>query len=185
MKNFEKTIIIYAAQFSDKLVNRNSCYGMNNAVHFREKYLSELQNNWNTGKINYIIDFEGVEKMSPSFANEAFAYFTQFGPIENKIQFRNMTYVQYEILEMELKNGYQGNYKIINEKSEKTKIKIWLAIEMCPVFLPEGNLETCIQIIASSMDEEWIKDFVQKENHKNYDTIISRAISIHKVSFES
>ena len=56
------------------------------------------------------LDFSGVKKIGPSFANEAFGYFTKFGVkpdmILKKINFKNISDVHMLIIKEELDAGY-------------------------------------------------------------------------------
>lgn len=104
---------IKICEFSDTLTNRNQRQGdgKKTAIEFRTRYLKELDNDswWDSPNESIIIDFIGVKKLSPSFADEAFAYFTRYAPpekIKSKIKFTNMTTVQERILDMELKDAY-------------------------------------------------------------------------------
>ena len=67
--------------FSDILTNRdeNQRDGAKNGVEFRNKYLSELddQKNWNNDSSMIELDFRHVKRLGPSWANEVFAYFTR------------------------------------------------------------------------------------------------------------
>lgn len=107
-----KTINI-ATDFHHRLVNRDERQGdgSHNAIDFREKFLSFLDDpkSWLTDQTEIILDFTGVEKLGPSFANEAFAYFTKYAKpssIKSKISFINISNVKNETIDIELKDGY-------------------------------------------------------------------------------
>ena len=85
--------------FSTRLVNSNNFHGdgTHTALEFRYKYLSELDstNAWKDESTSVGLDFSKVVKISPSFANEAFAYFTKYvgndyKKIFSKIVFTNI-----------------------------------------------------------------------------------------------
>lgn len=106
---------INVREFSTKLVNRNKLQGdgLNTAIEFRETYLQDLMEKdwWDNPKNTIILDFSGVQKMSPSFADEAFGYFTQFATpdkVRSQIQFENLSKVQEMILDMELTDAYRS-----------------------------------------------------------------------------
>ena len=87
-------------EFSDRLEIRDE------AKDFRERFLSNLD--WDD-KSKVILDFDGVKKISPSFANEAFAYFMQFTDpkgFHTKIKIKNATKIQNMIIDFELETGY-------------------------------------------------------------------------------
>jgi len=100
--------------FSKELVHRNpkSDYYFN-AIKFRELFLRDLHfsSSWEDDRPYIILDFLFVEKISPSFANEAFAYFTKFAPperVKNKIKFINISVVKQAIIDLEIEQGYKG-----------------------------------------------------------------------------
>lgn len=102
-----------ATSFCPRLVNRDNHQGDGkfNAVEFRDKYLKFLDNSeiWKTESPAITLDFCGVEKLGPSFANEAFAYFTQFAKperIKRKIIFINISKIKMETIDIELTDGY-------------------------------------------------------------------------------
>ncbi len=119
-----KTIKV-TEEFSDRLTNRNQLQGdgKKNAEDFRKKYLSFLDSpdEWVKTAIEenspaIIFDFSEVKKIGPSFANEAFAYFTKYEgatpkAIMLRISFINISIVQKEIIEIELESGYSGYSK--------------------------------------------------------------------------
>lgn len=74
---------------------------------FRLNYLSKTDNLIHDTHI----DFDGVNILSPSFANEAFVYFTKREkyPVEKrKLSFFNLTRVQQAIIAHEFEEGYLG-----------------------------------------------------------------------------
>ncbi len=102
-------------EFYHRLANRdkNQGDGKHTAVDFRSRFLSSLDNPqiWNITTEPIILDFKNVKKIGPSFANEAFGYFTKYvKPKEffKKVQFTNITDVQRMIIEEELESGYAG-----------------------------------------------------------------------------
>ncbi len=100
-------------EFYHRLANRDDRQGdgKKTAVEFREKYLSDLDNSnvWKDDKEIIQLDFINVKKLGPSFANEAFAYFTQYAQPERilkKIKLLNISKVKELIILQELKTGY-------------------------------------------------------------------------------
>ncbi len=105
--------IIVAAEFYPRLANRDTRQGdgRHTAVEFRDKFLAVLdsQEAWDNESCVVELDFKGVKKIGPSFANEAFAYFTQYAKpqlILKKICLKNASKVQTKIIEIELETGY-------------------------------------------------------------------------------
>jgi hypothetical protein len=101
--------------FHPRLANRNRKQGdgKNTAEDFRKRYLSELDkaSAWTESNDTFIVlDFTNVKKLGPSFANEAFAYFTKYeksiSNIKSKIKFEHMSKVQEMILDTELNSGW-------------------------------------------------------------------------------
>lgn len=100
-------------EFHRRLTNRDKLQGDGRytAVQFRERFLNSLDNQeyWKQDPEPIILDFKNVEKIGPSFANEAFAYFTKYAKPEvvlSKIKFENITTVQRILIEQEIKSGY-------------------------------------------------------------------------------
>lgn len=100
-------------EFYHRLANRDQRQGdgRNNAVQFRERYLSELDSveAWKDDTTYIILDFENVKIIGPSFANEAFGYFTIYANPEKilkRILFEGVSTVQKGIIETELQAGY-------------------------------------------------------------------------------
>jgi hypothetical protein len=100
--------------FHHRLTNRDSHQsdGKFNAVQFRERYLKDLDSNdaWENADIFIELDFSNVTKIGPSFANEAFAYFTKYARpprILEKIYFKNIKEVFRMIIEEEIEAGYR------------------------------------------------------------------------------
>ena len=98
--------------FYSRLANRNERQGdgTHNAIEFRNKYLKQCENQdfWKSDE-TIIFDFSGVEKIGPSFANEAFAYFLKYTDpktLKAKIKFINISKVQLFIIDEEIQSGY-------------------------------------------------------------------------------
>ena len=108
-------IIDVGKEFFPRLANRDKSQGdgRHNAIDFRRRYLGELDNVqiWTkAGEPVICFDFVGVDKIAPSFANEAFAYFTKYAAPElilKVIKFKNISPVKMEIIELELRTGYE------------------------------------------------------------------------------
>lgn len=101
--------------FYHRLANRDDRQGdgKHTAVQFRKKYLSSLDDSeaWNEQTEPITLDFANVKKIGPSFANEAFGYFTKYAKPEafyKKVRFINITNVQKMIIDEELQSGYTG-----------------------------------------------------------------------------
>jgi hypothetical protein len=101
--------------FYHRLANRdrNQGDGKHNAVDFRQKFLAALDSAeaWRKEPEPIVFDFTNVKKIGPSFANEAFGYFTKYvKPHEflKKVQFIHITDVQMMIINEELESGYTG-----------------------------------------------------------------------------
>ena len=104
-----------ANDFYFRLVNRNKYQGdgLHHAEEFRNKYLSDLDKieAWSDDNEYILLDFKNVKKIGPSFANEAFAFFTKYAKPEQifkKISFKNLTKVQDIIIRTELEAGYSS-----------------------------------------------------------------------------
>lgn len=100
-------------EFYHRLANRDKQQGdgKHTAVEFRRRYLTELDNPdaWTQEIKPILLDFKNVEKIGPSFANEAFAYFTKYAKPEKileRIIFLNISKVQLIIIKQELDSGY-------------------------------------------------------------------------------
>lgn len=107
-----KTIDV-GKEFYHRLANRDKhqCGGYHSAEDFRDEYLAELCNEeaWKDNSEFIVLDFSHVKKLGPSFANEAFAFFTQFAKPERilkKIRFVNISDVKMMIIRTELESGY-------------------------------------------------------------------------------
>lgn len=109
-------IVDVGKEFSEDLIFRNSLQGnaRYNAQNFRMKFLKELDGvkEWNKD-YKIILDFSNVKRISPGFANEAFADFAKYaqGPEEilEKIVIKNASEVQWGIILREIKSGF-GTY---------------------------------------------------------------------------
>jgi STAS-like domain of unknown function (DUF4325) len=102
-------------EFYHRLANRdkNQGDGKHTAVEFRTRYLAHLDNPaaWQSSGETIILDFANVKKIGPSFANEAFGYFTKYvkpADFLKRVQFRNISDVQLMIIKEELDSGYTG-----------------------------------------------------------------------------
>lgn len=108
-----KTISV-ATEFYPRLANRDERQddGSHNAVIFREKFLKELitdPKHWENDECFIVFDFLSVDILGPSFANEAFAYFTKsYKPekILSKICFINISRIKMRTIKKELSDGY-------------------------------------------------------------------------------
>jgi len=99
--------------FYPRLANRDRRQGdgKHNAGQFRVKYLSHMDNPefWAHDAESVTFDFKNVDKIGPSFANEAFAYFTKYAEpklIKSRIKFVNISEVDRIIIEEEIDSGY-------------------------------------------------------------------------------
>ncbi len=100
--------------FFYRLVNRDKFQGdgQYTGEEFREKYLADLDDDkkWKNDDTEITLDFEGVEKIGPSFANEVFAHFTKYTPDKNlilkKIHIINISKVKLSIINEEIESGY-------------------------------------------------------------------------------
>ncbi|MDI3503781.1 MAG: hypothetical protein PWP64_717 [Candidatus Cloacimonadota bacterium] len=95
------------------LVNRdeNQGDGQFTAKQFRKKYLSQMDNQefWINPKNTIVLDFKNVEVLGPSFANEAFAYFTKYAKpeiIKKVIKIVNISKVKMSTIDVELNRSY-------------------------------------------------------------------------------
>jgi len=114
-----KTIKI-AVEFFHRLQNRdkNQGDGSYTGEEFRNKYLTELDDKkmWDSEHREEFIelDFENVIRLGPSWANEVFAYFTQYAKPEEilqKIKISNISEVKMETIRNELSEGYKPSFK--------------------------------------------------------------------------
>lgn len=85
------------------------------AEAFREQFLSALnaQEWWANSNSKIIINFENVDTLTPSWANEAFAYYTKSlanpSQIKERIDFQNLSTIKRQIIEREIQRGYENN----------------------------------------------------------------------------
>jgi hypothetical protein len=108
-------VIDVGKEFFHRLANRDKHQGdgRHNAVTFRDKFLSALDRKeaWASVSDVYVtLDFSNVQKIGPSFANEAFGYFAQYAsPAEvlRRIKIINATKTQLMIIEQEIEAGAQ------------------------------------------------------------------------------
>lgn len=110
-----KTIDV-GVDFSPSLTNRDKYQrdGTDTGEQFRKKYLDDLdkETQWKSSDVFIIFDFSNVKRLGPSWANEAFAYFTKYGKPENilkKIQLINITNVKLATIKQEIETGYSKN----------------------------------------------------------------------------
>jgi hypothetical protein len=101
--------------FYHRLANRDQFQGdgKHTAVEFRNKYLLELDNKaaWSYPEQFIELDFQNVNKIGPSFANEAFGYFMKYTDPQGfirKVKFSNISEVHLMIIEEELESGFKG-----------------------------------------------------------------------------
>lgn len=110
-------IVNVGEEFYHRLANRDKRQGdgKHTAIEFRSRYLQKYDTPefWLSPEKLVTLDFSQVKKISPSFANEAFAYFTIYAKPEaviKFIQFINITSVQREIIEAEIREGYGAKW---------------------------------------------------------------------------
>lgn len=104
--------MIKVAQFSTKLRCRNKAQGCDfNAQRFRKEILKPIDSQawWDSDQI-ITLDFEGVNLLSPGFANEAFAYFGRYRGVSydkffKKVLFLNISEVKKETIQIEVQSG--------------------------------------------------------------------------------
>lgn len=104
-----------ADEFYHRLANRDSSQGdrLHTGLEFRRKFLSELDDEafWSAPqRPTIVLDFRGVQKIGPSFANEAFTYFTKYADLKTLLSiltFENISPVQRAIVMEELEAGYK------------------------------------------------------------------------------
>lgn len=110
-----KTVDI-GREFYHRLVYRDPKHGVGiyTAVDFRRRYLSFLddEEKWRNDNKEIVLDFSNVSKIGPSFANEAFAYFTKFqlakpDRILKKIELHNIQKIDLIVIKVELESGYR------------------------------------------------------------------------------
>jgi len=103
-----------AQEFSDRLVNRNQYQGDGTftAQDFIRKFLVVFDDPyiWEENTPTITFDFIDVKRISPAFANEAFAYFLQYTNKDKLLKhfvFENIDSIDLMIVEHELNNGYK------------------------------------------------------------------------------
>jgi hypothetical protein len=108
-----KTIDV-GTEFSLSLTNRDKLQrdGTFTGEEFRNKFLSEIDDpvRWKNQDAFVILDFSKVKRLGPSWANEAFAYFTKFGEpdaILKKIVLTDISRVKLAIIKQEIDTGYR------------------------------------------------------------------------------
>lgn len=106
------TTIDVGTEFHPRLANRDKHQGDGKytAVDFRQRFLSSLdgKEEWNFFESQIALDFKNVKKIGPSFANEAFGYFMQYGPpaeFWKRVVITNITRVQKAIIQEELESA--------------------------------------------------------------------------------
>lgn len=99
--------------FSPYLTNRDRRQrdGAFSGEQFREEYLTPLDNKdiWQDSAPFVVLDFSGVKRLGPSWANEVFAFFTRYARPEailQKIQVKNISRVKQNIIDVEIEAGY-------------------------------------------------------------------------------
>lgn len=102
-------------EFYHRLANRDRKQGdgKHTAVDFRTRFLHHLDSPgaWISPSEPIMLDFKNVKKIGPSFASEAFGYFMKYVKPEEflkKIQFINISDVQFMIIKEELESAYKG-----------------------------------------------------------------------------
>lgn len=106
--------IAIATEFSPNLVNRNKDQGDGRytADEFRVKFLGALDDLgwWSDPENKVYFDFRDVKTLTPSWANEAFAYFTKFDfnsdRILKQLHFENISRIKMSTIKEELDSGY-------------------------------------------------------------------------------
>jgi len=107
--------ITIATEFSDFLVNRDEFQGDGTftGVEFRTQFLAplEAQDWWKNSSEELVLDFDKVDTIGPSWANEVFAYYTDAGrtPTEilKKIKFQKISPVKLNLIKTEIAAGYK------------------------------------------------------------------------------
>lgn len=101
-------------EFYHRLANRDEKQGdgKHTAIEFRKRFLAFLDDKkvWEDGDPSIILNFRNVDKLGPSFANEAFAYFAQFAKPERilqKIVFKEISNIKILTIKEELETGYR------------------------------------------------------------------------------
>ncbi len=109
-------IVDIGEDFHPRLANRNKKQGdgKHSAEDFRKKYLVGLDNQkaWEDDTTFIVLDFSKVKRLGPSFANEAFGYFTKFASpskVLKKINFINIPDFRLMTIKEELDTGYIEN----------------------------------------------------------------------------
>lgn len=103
-------------EFYHKLLNRNKLQGDGKytADQFRDKYLAELESeDWWKDNTKFIeLDFENVEVVGPSWANEVFAFYLtrniNKSDVLKKIKCTGLTKTKEIIINREIEMGYKG-----------------------------------------------------------------------------
>lgn len=108
------THVKVAQEFSDRLVNRNQHQGDGTftAQDFIRKFLVAFDDPyiWEEDTPTITFDFSDVKRISPAFANEAFAQFLQYTNKDKLLKhfvFENIDSIDLMIIEYELNSGYK------------------------------------------------------------------------------
>ena len=80
-----------------------------NAVKFKEKYLKYLDNKeaWKFMPEQIIFDFKNVKIIGPTFARDAFGYFTKYASAKKVLEtilFANISFAHREIITFEIED---------------------------------------------------------------------------------
>ena len=104
-------------EFSDYLVNRNKNQGDGKftAEDFRENFLQELEDDswWKDPSKSIVLNFENVQTLGPSWANEVFAHYADLrfninaDDIQSKIKLKEISPVKLEIIKQEIESGFE------------------------------------------------------------------------------
>jgi hypothetical protein len=106
-----------AQEFYHRLANRNERQGDGSytAIDFRTRFLQHLdsEDTWKLQRPEdrVALDFSGVKKIGPSFANEAFGYFMKYCTPESflkMVTIENASNVQLAIVQEELESAAKG-----------------------------------------------------------------------------
>ena len=110
-KNLDVPTVYLVEEFWDELSN-TAIAGKRTGAFLRELFMEHMDNqkfwdNVNSPAIRF--DFTGVRKITPSFANDAFAYFTKYAnatKVLKVIEFVNITNIKRAIINLEVEQGH-------------------------------------------------------------------------------